>query len=107
MAIYLDYAATVPMPAEVLAVYTDALAVVGNPSSIHSFGQSARQMVEEAREAIARVNVKVVAKLLRARSALSSVHGTPTPTATAQAEAPSAAVTRTASLTTPGGVASG
>ncbi len=53
MAIYLDYAATVPMPAEVLAVYTDALAVVGNPSSIHSFGQSARQMVEEAREAIA------------------------------------------------------
>jgi len=53
MAIYLDYAATVPMPVEVLAVYTDALAVVGNPSSIHSFGQTARQMVEEAREAIA------------------------------------------------------
>jgi cysteine desulfurase len=53
MAIYLDYAATVPMSPEVLAVYTDALAVVGNPSSIHSFGQSARQMVEESREAIA------------------------------------------------------
>ncbi|MFM6978241.1 MAG: cysteine desulfurase family protein [Micrococcales bacterium] len=53
MAIYLDYAATVPMSPEVLAVYTDALAVVGNPSSIHSFGQSARQMVEEAREGIA------------------------------------------------------
>jgi cysteine desulfurase len=53
MAIYLDYAATVPMPAEVLAAYTDALAVVGNPSSIHSFGQAARQMVEQAREDIA------------------------------------------------------
>ncbi|MEY4499190.1 MAG: hypothetical protein RL319_178 [Actinomycetota bacterium] len=53
MAIYLDYAATVPMSAEVLAAYTDALAVVGNPSSIHSFGQAARQMVEQAREDIA------------------------------------------------------
>jgi cysteine desulfurase len=53
MAIYLDYAATVPMPAEVLAAYTDALGVVGNPSSIHSYGQTARQMVEEAREDIA------------------------------------------------------
>jgi cysteine desulfurase len=53
MAIYLDYAATVPMPPEVLAQYTNALAVVGNPSSIHSFGQSARQMVEESRESIA------------------------------------------------------
>lgn len=53
MAIYLDYAATVPMPAQILAKYTEALAVVGNPSSIHSFGQSARQMVEESREAIA------------------------------------------------------
>ncbi|MEY4321041.1 MAG: hypothetical protein RLZZ471_982 [Actinomycetota bacterium] len=53
MAIYLDYAATVPMSPEVLSHYTDALAVVGNPSSIHSFGQSARQMVEESREAIA------------------------------------------------------
>lgn len=53
MAIYLDYAATVPMPPEVLATYTDALAVVGNPSSIHSFGQTAREMVEESREAIA------------------------------------------------------
>jgi len=53
MAIYLDYAATVPMPAEVLAAYSNALAVVGNPSSIHSFGQAARQMVEEAREEIA------------------------------------------------------
>ena len=53
MAIYLDYAATVPMSAEVLDAYTDALSVVGNPSSIHSFGQAARQMVEQAREDIA------------------------------------------------------
>jgi cysteine desulfurase len=53
MATYLDYAATVPMSGEVLAQYADALAVVGNPSSIHSFGQSARQMVEESRESLA------------------------------------------------------
>jgi len=53
MAIYLDYAATVPMSPAVLAAYIDALAVVGNPSSIHSYGQSARQIVEQAREDIA------------------------------------------------------
>lgn len=53
MSIYLDYAATVPMPAEILAKYTEALEVIGNPSSIHSYGQSARQMLEESRESIA------------------------------------------------------
>lgn len=53
MAIYLDYAATMPMPQDVLAAYAKALEVIGNPSSIHGYGQSARQMVEEAREAIA------------------------------------------------------
>lgn len=53
MAIYLDHAATTPMTAEVLAAYTSALAVVGNPSSIHSQGQAARRMLEDARHSIA------------------------------------------------------
>jgi len=53
MAIYLDHAATTPMSAEVLAAYVDALSVVGNPSSIHSQGQNAKRMLEEAREEIA------------------------------------------------------
>ena len=53
MSIYLDYAATAPMTPELLTVYTDALAVVGNPSSVHQQGQHARVMVEEARATLA------------------------------------------------------
>lgn len=53
MAIYLDYAASVPINAEVLATFTEALAVSGNPSSTHSFGQNSRMMLEEARERLA------------------------------------------------------
>jgi len=53
VSIYLDYAATAPMTSELLAVYTDALAVVGNPSSVHQQGQHARVMVEEARATLA------------------------------------------------------
>jgi len=53
VAIYLDHAATSPMPPGVIAAYAEALAVVGNPSSIHSQGQNARRMLEEAREAVA------------------------------------------------------
>ena len=53
MAIYLDHAATSPMTPEVLTAYTAALGVVGNPSSIHSQGQNAKRMLEEAREQVA------------------------------------------------------
>jgi len=53
MAIYLDHAATSPMPPEVVAAYVSALGVVGNPASIHSQGQNAKRMLEEAREQVA------------------------------------------------------
>jgi len=53
MAIYLDYAATAPMPPVVIDAYAAALRLVGNPSSIHSQGQGARQVLEEAREQVA------------------------------------------------------
>lgn len=53
MVVYLDHAATSPMRPEVLAAYTAALPLVGNPSSIHGAGQAARAMLEEGREAIA------------------------------------------------------
>jgi cysteine desulfurase len=53
MAIYLDHAATTPMSLAVLAAYVSALSVVGNPSSIHSQGQNAKRMLEEAREQVA------------------------------------------------------
>jgi len=54
VAIYLDHAATSPMRPDVIAAYTTALTVVGNPSSIHSQGQDAKRMLEEARESVAR-----------------------------------------------------
>ncbi|OGN91644.1 MAG: cysteine desulfurase NifS [Chloroflexi bacterium RBG_13_48_17] len=52
--IYLDYAATTPTHPEVLKAmlpyFTDAF---GNPSSIHSFGQEARDAIEKARNQVA------------------------------------------------------
>jgi cysteine desulfurase len=53
MPIYLDHAATSPMPPFVVEAYVSALSVVGNPASIHSQGQNAKRMLEEAREHIA------------------------------------------------------
>lgn len=53
VAIYLDHAATSPMTPDAIAAYAAALSLVGNPSSIHSQGQNAKRMLEEARELIA------------------------------------------------------
>ncbi|GAA0999972.1 cysteine desulfurase family protein [Subtercola frigoramans] len=53
MAIYLDHAATTPMIPDALQAYIGALSVVGNPSSIHSQGQQAKQLLEESREVVA------------------------------------------------------
>jgi cysteine desulfurase len=53
MAVYLDHAATTPMLPEAVAAYTTALSTVGNPSSIHSAGQNAKRVLEEAREHVA------------------------------------------------------
>ncbi len=51
--VYLDHAATTPMLPEAIEALTAALAVVGNPSSIHSAGQQAKRLLEESRERIA------------------------------------------------------
>lgn len=53
VAVYLDHAAGSPMPASVRGAYLSALEAVGNPSSIHSAGQAARGMLEDARERLA------------------------------------------------------
>ena len=53
MPFYLDHAATSPIRPSVLAHYSKALEQVGNPASVHSFGQCSRKMLEEAREIIA------------------------------------------------------
>jgi cysteine desulfurase len=52
---YLDHNATSPLRPESLSAMTHALAVGGNPSSIHAKGRAARAVMEEAREKIARL----------------------------------------------------
>lgn len=51
--IYLDYNATAPLLPEVKKAMSDALDIIGNPSSIHGFGRTMRKHVEQAREKIA------------------------------------------------------
>ncbi len=53
MPVYLDHAATTPILPAALAAFTEALATVGNPSSIHSAGQRARMLLEDGRAAVA------------------------------------------------------
>ncbi|WP_081210805.1 cysteine desulfurase family protein [Salegentibacter sediminis] len=58
--VYLDSAATTQMREEVIARMTDVMnEVYGNPSSTHSFGRSAKSLVEQARKTVAKaLNVK-------------------------------------------------
>jgi len=51
--IYLDYNATAPIRPEALAAATQAMALGGNPSSIHAAGRAARAIVETARDHVA------------------------------------------------------
>jgi cysteine desulfurase len=51
--IYFDHAATTPMVPEAVEAMTRELRRVGNASSLHASGRSARRVVEESREAIA------------------------------------------------------
>jgi cysteine desulfurase len=52
--VYLDHAASTPMYPESVAAMTAQLTHLGNPSSLHASGRSARRVVEESRETIAR-----------------------------------------------------
>jgi cysteine desulfurase len=52
MPVYLDHNATSPVRPEAAAAMTEALAQVGNASSVHRFGRDARRRVEDAREAV-------------------------------------------------------
>jgi cysteine desulfurase len=53
MTVYLDHAATTPVSPGAIDAYLSAITSVGNPSSIHAAGQSAKRMLEEAREQVA------------------------------------------------------
>jgi cysteine desulfurase len=50
---YLDWNATAPLRPEAAAAVASALALGGNPSSVHGRGRVARQLVEESRAAVA------------------------------------------------------
>ena len=51
--VYLDHAATTPVPAEAAEAFLAQLRRTGNPSSLHGAGRAARRVVEESRERIA------------------------------------------------------
>lgn len=51
--LYLDHAATTPLRPEAREAWVAANESVGNPSSIHGAGQSARRVLEDARERLA------------------------------------------------------
>lgn len=52
--LYLDNAATTPLSAETKAYLCTLLDLYGNPSSQHTLGQRARQLLTQSREAVAR-----------------------------------------------------
>jgi cysteine desulfurase len=53
--VYLDHAATTPMHPAAIEAMTSVLATVGNASSLHGAGRSARRRMEESRETLAQL----------------------------------------------------
>ncbi len=51
--LYLDHAASAPLRAEAAEAMTAAMAVAGNPASLHASGRRARALLEDAREDLA------------------------------------------------------
>ena len=51
--VYADHAATTNVRPEVIEAMAEQLGVVGNASSLHTAGRSARRVVEESREQVA------------------------------------------------------
>jgi cysteine desulfurase len=54
MSTFLDHASTTPVREKALEAYLDALAHLGNPSSVHAHGRETRELLEQAREVLAR-----------------------------------------------------
>ncbi|GJE60559.1 cysteine desulfurase family protein [Methylobacterium trifolii] len=87
---YLDHNATAPVRPEVAAAVARALALPGNPSSVHAEGRAARAALEQAREQVGRLVGAAPARVVftsggteAANAALSGAlrrRGTPLPT---------------------------
>jgi cysteine desulfurase len=54
VSIYLDHAATTPMSHAAIEAMSNALAIIGNPSSLHADGRAVRKYVEDARDLLAK-----------------------------------------------------
>lgn len=54
VSIYLDHAATTPMNPAAIEAMSNALAIIGNPSSLHADGRAVRKYVEDARDLLAK-----------------------------------------------------
>src|SRR5579883_1819240 len=52
---YCDHNATAPLRPEARGALERALAVCGNPSSVHAHGRAARELMEAARDEVARL----------------------------------------------------
>ncbi|CAK0770401.1 Cysteine desulfurase [Azospirillaceae bacterium] len=53
--IYLDWNASAPLRPEARVAMIEALSLIGNPSSVHSFGREIRRRIEDARVSVARL----------------------------------------------------
>ncbi len=53
--VYFDWNATAPLRPQAQRALHDALALTGNPSSVHAEGRAARYLIEQAREAVAQL----------------------------------------------------
>jgi cysteine desulfurase len=54
VSIYLDHAATTPMNPAAIEAMSNALTIIGNPSSLHADGRAVRKYVEDARDQLAK-----------------------------------------------------
>ncbi|MEY4971652.1 MAG: hypothetical protein RLZZ404_578, partial [Actinomycetota bacterium] len=54
MSTFLDHASTTPVRPKALEAYLGALAHLGNPSSVHAHGRETRELLEQARELLAK-----------------------------------------------------
>ena len=87
MSAYLDHNATAVVRPEARAAMAHALEHVGNPSSIHAAGRTARALLETAREQVAALIAAPVSTMARAaRPAAWIEEGLP-PTSSARAMA--------------------
>lgn len=77
--LYFDYNATAPLLAEARSAMVDAMALVGNPSSVHAEGRKARAVVSGAREAVARLCSVPAAQIVFCSSATEAANHVLTP----------------------------